>query len=65
MTMGAHAYEGPISLTTGTTLAKSWIRLCHCPLSTVLPPPHTDAFFMRCAAIRHYASMHIRGRISQ
>ena len=26
-------------------------------------PPHTDAFFMRCVAIRHYPSMHIRGRI--
>ena len=28
----------------------------------VLGPPHTDAFFMRCVAIRHDASMHIRGR---
>ena len=28
-----------------------------------LPPPHTDALFMRCVAIRHDASMHIRGRI--
>ena len=29
----------------------------------LLPPPHTDAFFMRSVAIRHDASMHIRGRI--
>ena len=28
-----------------------------------LPPPHTDAFFMRCVATRHDAFMHIRGRI--
>ena len=26
-------------------------------------PPHTDAFFMRCVAIRHDASMHVRERI--
>ena len=26
-------------------------------------PPHTDASFMRCVAIRHDASMHLRGRI--
>ena len=26
-------------------------------------PPHTDTFSMRCVAIRHDASMHIRGRI--
>ena len=28
-----------------------------------LTPPHTDAFFMRRVAIRHDASMHVRGRI--
>ena len=27
-----------------------------------LPPPHTDAFFMRYVAFRHDASMHKRGR---
>ena len=28
-----------------------------------LPPPHTDAFFMRCFAIRHDASTYMHGRI--
>ena len=28
-----------------------------------LTPPHTDAFLMRCVAIRHDASTHIRERI--
>ena len=32
-------------------------------LVQTLPPPYTDAFFMRCVAIRHNASMHIRGYI--
>ena len=29
----------------------------------LLPPAHTDAFFMPCVAFRHDASMHIRGSI--
>ena len=26
---------------------------------TILSPPHRDAFFMRCVAFRHDASMHV------
>ena len=32
-------------------------------LKTGLRPAHTDVFFMRCVAICHDASIHIRGRI--
>ena len=28
-----------------------------------LPPPHTDALFMRCVAIRHDVSTYMHGRI--
>ena len=34
-----------------------------CTYNDVHTPPHPDAFFMRCVAISHDASMHIRGRI--
>ena len=33
-------------------------------IALVLPLPHMDAFFMRCVAIRHDESMHVRGRIA-
>ena len=31
---------------------------------SILTPPHTDAFFMRCVAFHHDAPMHIRRRIA-
>ena len=52
------AVAGP-PVYTVTSAVGSWLSVS----SSVLPPPHTDAFFMRCVAIRHDASLHIRGRI--
>ena len=46
----------------GTLLSCRYLKLVFTAL-VHLPPPHTDAFSMRCVAIRHDASKHIRGRI--